>query len=157
MSNPDARACRIKNATITRFPGEPAAVVAGVQALDEAIEALDGPPPALASGNNEWMDAAWRTWAELPHHAKLVLLLMAQLAKEIDGAPVYQSGWIPLANALGETGSGSYDNGDWTRRAQRKVDRALRTLKDAGALTLIAKSRPGRCTAYRLNLSRTEP
>ena len=105
-------------------------------------------------------------WRQLPHLPFRLLVWMAYRSydRPQNGKPArhYYGGWEELAYAAGRTVPPPDDSDKAVsakrRAAEKSVDRAMSDLVDAGAITMVCPSGPGRNAEYALNLDgRTVP
>lgn len=92
---------------------------------------------------------AMRVWSDLGHAPMRLLVHMALTTKDSDDHPHYYGGSKAKAAALGFDGS--------TRGSERAVERAMKALKDAGAVVMTRKQGPKHPPKYRLVLTRDTP
>lgn len=102
------------------------------------------------------LTAVHRWWSALPDFPYRVLAVMAFATLDDDTPPVYYRGWEFLAERTGRRlPSRDDDDKDVTKaRASLRVTvmKALRVLRDAGAIEQISPGVPGRNARYALKL-----
>ena len=104
------------------------------------------------------MDKVLNQWSDLPGNAFKVLLLMARTGMDNELVPVYYGGWERLAmTALGRhvwpADDDDSDDAKRTRRAGFEIARkAVRDLKQAGAIKVTKRGKTGNQARYSLHL-----
>lgn len=97
---------------------------------------------------------ARRRWPDLPDLPWRILQEMAWLIGDDDLYPKYWGGWEAIAEMAGrrlpEPDKGDADVIRRRNAVRREITRALTALREAGALTVVSRGRPGRNAAYLL-------